>query len=160
MAMELDPTSAVSTRTSKSAKTKRCAVSGKAATADQSSPKIKNNGALTRRKTDPSAEHGRSKSGSDALNGAADLGTLIADMPRKTEKALDATQLYLNEIGYSPLLTADEEKHYARLARAGDEAGRKRMIESNLRLVVKISRRYINRGLPLLESVAELPDDH
>ena len=73
----------------------------------------------------------------------------------KVEKSLDATQLYLNEIGYSPLLTADEEKYYARLARSGDDAGRKRMIESNLRLVVKISRRYINRGLTLLDLIEE-----
>ena len=78
-----------------------------------------------------------------------------ANTARKTEKSLDATQLYLNEIGYSPLLTADEEKHYARLARSGDEAGRQRMIESNLRLVVKISRRYINRGLTLLDLIEE-----
>ena len=74
---------------------------------------------------------------------------------RKVEKSLDVTQLYLNEIGYSPLLTADEEKYYARLAIKGDEEGRKRMIESNLRLVVKISRRYINRGLTLLDLIEE-----
>ncbi|QFU75532.1 RNA polymerase sigma factor RpoS [Halioglobus maricola] len=74
---------------------------------------------------------------------------------RKVDKSLDATQLYLNEIGYSPLLTADEEKFYARLARSGDDSGRKRMIESNLRLVVKISRRYINRGLTLLDLIEE-----
>ena len=74
---------------------------------------------------------------------------------RCPEKSLDATQLYLNEIGYSPLLSADEEKHYARLARSGDESGRRRMIESNLRLVVKISRRYINRGLTLLDLIEE-----
>lgn len=74
---------------------------------------------------------------------------------RKIEKSLDATQLYLNEIGYSPLLTADEEKFYSRLALKGDEHGRKRMIESNLRLVVKISRRYINRGLTLLDLIEE-----
>jgi len=73
----------------------------------------------------------------------------------KVEKSLDVTQLYLNEIGYSPLLSADEEKHYARLARSGDDAGRKRMIESNLRLVVKISRRYLNRGLTLLDLIEE-----
>lgn len=74
---------------------------------------------------------------------------------RKADKSLDPTQLYLNEIGYSPLLTADEEKHYARLARQGDQLGRQRMIESNLRLVVKISRRYINRGLTLLDLIEE-----
>ena len=54
-------------------------------------------------------------------------------------KSLDATQLYLGEIGFSPLLTAEEEVLYARRALRGDEAARKRMIESNLRLVVKIS---------------------
>ena len=74
---------------------------------------------------------------------------------RTADRSLDATQLYLNEIGYSPLLTADEEKYYARLALKGDDAGRKRMIESNLRLVVKISRRYLNRGLTLLDLIEE-----
>ena len=70
-------------------------------------------------------------------------------------RALDATQLYLNEIGFSPLLTPQEEVHFARLAQKGDPAGRKRMIESNLRLVVKIARRYVNRGLSLLDLIAE-----
>ena len=69
-------------------------------------------------------------------------------------RALDATQLYLNEIGFS-LLTPEEEVHFARLAQKGDPAGRKRMIESNLRLVVKIARRYVNRGLSLLDLVEE-----
>ena len=68
---------------------------------------------------------------------------------------LDATKIYLSEIGISPLLTADEEKHYSRLALSGDEAARHRMIESNLRLVVKIARRYLNRGLPLLDLIEE-----
>ncbi len=70
-------------------------------------------------------------------------------------KTMDATQLYLNEIGFSPLLSAEEEVHYARLARKGDEMGRRRMVESNLRLVVKISRRYVNRGLSLLDLIEE-----
>lgn len=72
-----------------------------------------------------------------------------------TQKQLDATQLYLNEIGFSPLLTPEEEVYFARLARKGEEAGRKRMIESNLRLVVKIARRYVNRGLTLLDLIEE-----
>ena len=67
----------------------------------------------------------------------------------------DATRIYLSEIGISPLLTADEEKKFARKALRGDEAARQRMIESNLRLVVKIARRYINRGLPLLDLIEE-----
>ncbi len=64
-----------------------------------------------------------------------------------TQRVLDATQLYLGEIGYSPLLTAEEEVYFARRALRGDVASRRRMIESNLRLVVKIARRYGNRGL-------------
>jgi RNA polymerase nonessential primary-like sigma factor len=68
---------------------------------------------------------------------------------------IDATRIYLSEIGYSPLLTAEEEVHYARMAQRGEEAGRKKMIESNLRLVVKIARRYLNRGLALLDLIEE-----
>jgi len=68
---------------------------------------------------------------------------------------LDATQIYLSEIGFSPLLTAEEEVYFSRLALKGDEPSRKRMIESNLRLVVKIARRYNNRGLPLLDLIEE-----
>lgn len=71
------------------------------------------------------------------------------------QKNLDATQIYLNEIGFSPLLSAEEEVFFARKALKGDEAARKRMIESNLRLVVKISRRYVNRGLALLDLIEE-----
>ena len=70
-------------------------------------------------------------------------------------KNLDATQLYLNEIGFSPLLSAEEEVYFSRLALKGEEAARKRMIESNLRLVVKIARRYVNRGLALLDLIEE-----
>lgn len=70
-------------------------------------------------------------------------------------KVADATQMYLSEIGFSPLLSAEEEVYYSRRALKGDEASRKRMIESNLRLVVKIARRYINRGLPLLDLIEE-----
>lgn len=71
------------------------------------------------------------------------------------QRSLDATQLYLNEIGFSPLLSPEEEVYFARLARKGEPAGRKRMIESNLRLVVKIARRYLNRGLTLLDLIEE-----
>lgn len=70
-------------------------------------------------------------------------------------KVMDATQLYLGEIGFSPLLSAEEEVFYARKALKGEASARKRMIESNLRLVVKISRRYINRGLALLDLIEE-----
>ncbi|WP_049722165.1 RNA polymerase sigma factor RpoS [Gilvimarinus polysaccharolyticus] len=69
--------------------------------------------------------------------------------------SLDATQIYLNEIGFSPLLTAEEEVYFSRKSLNGCEASRKRMIESNLRLVVKISRRYVNRGMALLDLIEE-----
>lgn len=74
---------------------------------------------------------------------------------KSTGGSIDSTSIYLREIGYVPLLTAKEEVYFSRLARGGDEASRQRMIESNLRLVVKIARRYVNRGLNLLDLVEE-----
>lgn len=68
---------------------------------------------------------------------------------------LDAIQLYLRDIEFRPLLSPEEEVRFARLARAGDPSGRERMIVCNLRLVVKIARRYMNRGLALLDLIEE-----
>ncbi len=67
----------------------------------------------------------------------------------------DATDLYLGEIGRADLLSADEEKALARRVQKGDMEARAQMIEANLRLVVKIARRYLNRGLPLLDLIEE-----
>ncbi len=67
----------------------------------------------------------------------------------------DPTDIYLKEIGFAPLLSKEEEIHYGRLARDGDPIARKRMIESNLRLVVKIARRYIRSGLAILDLIEE-----
>ena len=67
----------------------------------------------------------------------------------------DSTRIYLSEIGRSPLLTAEEEKCVARRVLRGDESARQKMIKSNLRLVVKIARRYVNRGLPLPDLIEE-----
>ncbi|MFA7495604.1 MAG: RNA polymerase sigma factor RpoS [Acidithiobacillus sp.] len=67
----------------------------------------------------------------------------------------DATRCYLREIGHNPLLTAEQEIALGRRVQAGDAAARCTMIECNLRLVVKLARRYINRGLPLLDLIEE-----
>ena len=67
----------------------------------------------------------------------------------------DVTQLYLNEIGANPLLTAEEELMLSRRVREGDFAARQKMIERNLRLVVNIAKHYLNRGIPLLDLVEE-----
>ncbi|MGB2426523.1 MAG: sigma-70 family RNA polymerase sigma factor, partial [Alteromonas sp.] len=94
----------------------------------------------------------------DADIQTAEAERISGDNSLNTEeftKTLDATQLYLGEIGFSPLLSAEEEVYFARKALKGDEASRKRMIVSNLRLVVKIARRYNNRGLALLDLIEE-----
>ncbi|NMG33137.1 RNA polymerase sigma factor RpoS [Azoarcus sp. TTM-91] len=67
----------------------------------------------------------------------------------------DVTQIYLNEIGANPLLSAEEEAALARRVRAGDFDARQTMIERNLRLVVNIAKHYLNRGIPLLDLVEE-----
>jgi RNA polymerase primary sigma factor len=71
------------------------------------------------------------------------------------ERFDDAIKIYLRDIQRTPLLTAVTEKELARKIEQGDEAARKKMIESNLRLVVKIAKRYINRGLPFLDLIEE-----
>ena len=75
--------------------------------------------------------------------------------PAETSKSSDPTQIYLSTIGFSPLLSAEEEVYYSRLVQKGDPKARKKMIESNLRLVVKIARRYYNRGLEFLDLIEE-----
>lgn len=78
-----------------------------------------------------------------------------AQVLKARDDSFDATRVYLNDLGRSKLLTADQEKFFGAKALRGDPEARKVMIESNLRLVVKISRRYLNRGLPLLDLIEE-----
>lgn len=98
------------------------------------------------------AEEFEEKSG---LNGMLEADEEEITSIRAREDHFDATRVYLNELGRSKLLTADQEKFYGAKALKGDQAARRVMIESNLRLVVKISRRYLNRGLPLLDLIEE-----
>jgi RNA polymerase nonessential primary-like sigma factor len=78
-----------------------------------------------------------------------------ADARRNRVHHGDVTRIYLSEIGRAKLLTAEEEKSLSRAAHNGCMASRQRMIECNLRLVVKVARSYINRGLPLLDLIEE-----
>ena len=102
---------------------------------------------------DPSAEPAAGDPEPDSETGAAEVQRFIPG--EVSQGDMDATRLYLNEIGFSPLLTAAEEVYFSRLSLRGDAAARKRMIESNLRLVVKIARRYMHRGLALLDLIEE-----
>ena len=150
--MDVDPTT---TDSKSSAANRRSVVASKTVSDSASTETPMRNG---QRKTSSAKQQQASVGkGSESATNDTDVDFDIAksNTAHKIEKNLDATQLYLNEIGFSPLLSADEEKYYARQARSGDESGRKRMIESNLRLVVKISRRYINRGLTLLDLIEE-----
>jgi RNA polymerase primary sigma factor len=79
-----------------------------------------------------------------------DLPTLVEQIPLD-----DPVKIYLRDIQRTPLLNAEEEKALARKVEQGDRAARNKMIEANLRLVVKIAKRYLNRGLPFLDLIEE-----
>ena len=71
------------------------------------------------------------------------------------DDTLDSLNLYFQDIRAAKLLTPEEERELARRVAKGDDAARKRMIESNLRLVVKVAKRYTGQGLPLLDLIEE-----
>ncbi len=118
------------------------------------SSKTKNEEKRSRKKADSSDETTEEGEGKSTTVEVADEPEEKKSTTEDTQQA-DATRIYLKEIGFSPLLSAEEEVYYARKAQRGDDESRKRMIESNLRLVVKIARRYMNRGLALLDLIEE-----
>jgi len=88
------------------------------------------------------------------------LDTLLdAEDTDQREETRDTSRanlaVYLREIARIPLLTREQEGELARRIRAGEEAAKQRLIEANLRLVVQVARRYINRGLPLPDLIEE-----
>jgi len=68
---------------------------------------------------------------------------------------MESLRIYLKEIRNIPLLTADEEKSLSRRIKKGDEQARKKMIQSNLRLVISIAKRYMRLGTPFLDLIEE-----
>jgi RNA polymerase primary sigma factor len=79
-------------------------------------------------------------------------GYLNGDLALAT---VDAVGMFMNELRRFPLLTAKEEVELAKRIENGDQAARDRMINSNLRLVVSVARRYQNRGLTLIDLIQE-----
>ncbi len=109
--------------------------------------------------SDPFNEQGEEENNGALLSDGVDAAPAASEEAVAVEPELefldDITQLYLNEIGTSPLLTADEEKTLSRASLRGDFAARQHMIEPTLRLVVSIARHYQNRGVPLDDLIEE-----
>ena len=96
----------------------------------------------------------------DAQPSLFDLSTALASSNDHVEKELyaepfDLIEQYYKEIRTSPLLTKEEEIFYARKIQQGDIEAKHKMIKSNLRLVVKIAKRYIKSGIPILDLIEE-----
>jgi len=95
----------------------------------------------------------RDDTDSDALTDAG----IISDKKRAdlSDISADSIQMYLREIGKVPLLKAEEEVIYAKLKEKGEVDARKKLVESNLRLVVSIAKKFTGRSLTLLDLIQE-----
>lgn len=88
-------------------------------------------------------------------SGGASMLNYTTTESQADQSSPDVTQMYLTEVGYQTLLSAEEELILARKVKNGDKQARHKMIESNLRLVVKIARRYIHRGIQFSDLIEE-----
>src|SRR5216683_4335533 len=152
--------------------TSRCAVTARPTTrCTCSSPPISRRSSTTTwpppaRTSTRTSDSVAPDAGTDELEGGDEpLETLLAidpaDLAEKPEareagdRSRELIALYLQEISRVKLLTAEEEQDLARRVQAGDTDAERRLVEANLRLVVKIARRYLRRGLSLLDLIEE-----
>ena len=102
--------------------------------------------------SDPYSDEGEENKGSDKQS-SSDSSDSAPEIP--ASKGLDAIKYYLKEIRKTPLLTFEQEQELAKKIEKGDQDARAKMIESNLRLVVAIGKKYINRGLQFSDIIEE-----
>ena len=85
----------------------------------------------------------------------ADASEIPEEVPDNLIRMDDPVRMYLKEIGKIPLLTQEQEQELAKQMAEGNERARKQMTEANLRLVVSIAKRYVGRGMQLLDLIQE-----
>lgn len=123
---------------------------------DEIYDRVEKNGISLVDSREPNSEELADKEGDD--DGVVLTKTGEIDVEATVPKTLptdDPVRMYLKEIGKVSLLTADEERELAIRMEQGDEEAKKKLCESNLRLVVSIAKRYLNRGLSFLDLIQE-----
>jgi RNA polymerase primary sigma factor len=103
---------------------------------------------------EPAEAHLELLPGGDIARELADDEPVVQSEPTDPQLA-DPLKLYVRQIGDGPLLTPAQERELARLKDEGDEAAKRRLVESNLRLVMSITRNYTKAGVPLLDLIQE-----